>query len=454
MSMDLSPALGIQRRDVVVFVGAGGKTTAMFRAARELAAQGWRTVTTTTTRIGQDELRLTPHYLMLGEPPRLPVDFASVLAAHRNLFVFSDMAPPNKARGVSPGWLDEHLARHTALDVVLVEADGSRQLPLKAPRPHEPPIPSLATLVVPIASLSALGQPLDEEHIFGAALIAARTGHPPGEPITAALIATILGDGEMGLKDVPPGARVVPLLNSVADEALPAAREIAGRLLLNPRISHVVIAGVADPDAPPVREVRRRVVGVVLAAGLSERMGEAKLLLPWGEGSTLIREVCRQVVASGLPEVLVATGAWREQVEAQIAGLPVRAVYNPRYEQGEMISSLQAALDATPEGVEAALVFLGDQPRVEPAVVAGLLTAYAEGRGRLIAPVYEGQRGHPVLLDRAYWGALRALPPDGAPRDVLRAHGEDVYELPVDTPSVLQDIDTPDDYQRARGRGV
>lgn len=442
-------ALGVRQGDVVVFSGAGGKTTALFRLGEELAAAGLRVVSTTTTRIGQDELRLAPGYLAIGQPDRLPPDLPSLLARYRHLFVFKETAPPNKARGFDPAWVDEMLASWPGLDVLLVEADGARRQPLKAPQPHEPAMPASTTLAVPVLGLSALGQPLDEEHAYNSAQIAQQTGYALGALVTPEVLAAVLGDPAMGLKDIPPGARVVPLLNQLTAGTLGAARDIGRRLLAaQPRISRVV-AGALGEEGPEI-EAYRRVTGVVLAAGLSARMGEAKLLLPWGEGSTIIRETVVGALAAGLPELIVVTGAWQAEVEAQLVGLPVRTVHNPNYLEGEMISSLQAALRAASSESEAVLVFLGDQPAIEPPAVQAVLAAYAQGCGQAVMPAYQGRRGHPVLFDRALWDGLLALPPGRAPRDLLREREAGVCEVPVDTPSVLLDIDTPDDYARAK----
>jgi probable selenium-dependent hydroxylase accessory protein YqeC len=133
----LALALAIRPGDIVAFVGAGGKTTSMFRLARELVEQGLKVVTTTTTRIASDELRFAPHYMELGDPARLPGEFATLMELHRHVFIYTGLENETKVRGVSPGWLDEHLAQHPAADVVLCEADGSRRLPFKAPYPHE-----------------------------------------------------------------------------------------------------------------------------------------------------------------------------------------------------------------------------------------------------------------------------------------------------------------------------
>ena len=93
---------------------------------------------------------------------------------------------------------------------------------------------------------------------------------------------------------------------------------------------------------------------------------------------------------------------------------------------------------------------LGDQPRIQPKVVNQVLMAYAEGKGRIVAPTYQGDRGHPLLIDRRYWPELMAMPPGGAPRDVINKYKSEMALVPVETDSVLQDVDTPDDYKRAR----
>jgi len=95
---------------------------------------------------------------------------------------------------------------------------------------------------------------------------------------------------------------------------------------------------------------------------------------------------------------------------------------------------------------------LGDQPRVQPRVIGKLLAAYFEGRGEIVVPSYQMRRGHPILVDRRYWQEILALPPEGAPRDVINAYADRIAYVEVDTDSVLRDVDTPDDYRDERQR--
>src|SRR5574341_1413340 len=418
--MKLAQALDIQRGDVVAFVGAGGKTTAMFRLADELVAEGWRVVTTTTTRIAQEELNRAPQRIGVGHSMKLPPSLSEQIEQHRHVFVFARLEQDSKVRGVSQAWFDENLTAASGIDALLVEADGSRRLPMKAPLPHEPVIPASATVVVPVVGMDALGQPLAEETVYGADAIEKVIGYPAGQPVTPRLIAAVL---------------LHP-------------RQVADYLLTDINVERALVGAVQEAD--PIREARRRVGAVILAAGESKRMGEPKLLMPWGENSTVIRQVCQQVAACGLYEVVLVAGRWGDAIREQVTGLPVRVVINENYAQGEMLSSLKAGLASIWHSSDACLVVLGDQPLIEQTVTRSVVEAYFTGRGRIVAPSYGNRRGHPILIGRAFWESIIAMPPDSAPRDLIRLHEDEVHHLVVDTDSVLRDIDTPEDYRRAR----
>lgn len=445
--MHLRDALDIRRGDLVAFVGAGGKTSGMFRLAAELAESGWRVVTTTTTRLAVEELAEAPGVVALEGRRTLPDDFTERLEAERHLFVYDTISGKDRLRGLEEGWVGEVLAAHPAVDVVLVEADGARMRSFKAPYDHEPAMPPAATLVVFAIGLDLLGEPLDEEHVYGWELIAARLGVTEGATITPALMAAVAADPAMGMKRVPSGGRQAVLLNKANPDRMAAARATAAEILAIGGPQRVLIASTWDAD--PVLELRRPVSAVVLAAGRATRMGGPKLVLPW-QGQPMIRGVCREALASDVRDVLVVTGGWRGEVEAALADVPVRLTHNPDHATGGMLSSLGVGLRALPDDAAAALVVLGDQPTVQHEVIDRLLTAYAEGRGPIVVPVYEGRRGHPVLIDRSLWGDLHALPAGGAPRDLLSAHEETIVELEVASPSILHDIDTPADYEAAR----
>jgi len=190
---------------------------------------------------------------------------------------------------------------------------------------------------------------------------------------------------------------------------------------------------------------------IVLAAGLSTRMKRLKQLLPYGR-HTVVEQVVSVLLASCADEILVVTGHERDAVEEVLAKWPVKLVFNPDYAEGEMLSSVQVGLGAASAASQAALLGVGDMPAIEEDVITRLIQAYrAAGDDRVYIPSFQMRAGHPVLVPRPYWGAILSLPRGDNPRSVLRAETTQVQWVLVDTPSVLQDLDTPDDYQRALG---
>ncbi len=197
------------------------------------------------------------------------------------------------------------------------------------------------------------------------------------------------------------------------------------------------------------------IAALVLAAGLSRRMGTNKLLLPFGDRPILahIVDVLRECL---LGEILVVTGHEREKVKEMLARyvssgprrLPLRFIHNPHYAAGEMLSSIQAGLAAMPPDAHAALIVLGDQPQIEARVVEQVIAAHTPGR--VIVPSYRRRGGHPILIDRACWEAVLAAPAESNLGQVIRAHPAWTRYLDVDAESVLRDIDTPEDYSRIK----
>ena len=151
---------------------------------------------------------------------------------------------------------------------------------------------------------------------------------------------------------------------------------------------------------------------------------------------------------------MVITGHEAEKVKFEAVSAGVRAIHNAQYASGEMLSSLQTAVHHLPELTTAVLVMLADQPMVEPEIIDQLLFAYWQGDGDLIAPTYAGRRGNPVLINRRYFPDLLALPNSAAPRDLLRQHQDKLHLLPVDSNSILHDIDDPQDYGRWQPKNV
>jgi molybdenum cofactor cytidylyltransferase len=242
--ISLAQALRVGRGDVVSFVGGGGKTTSMFRLAKELSGMGWRVVTTTTTHISLEQVQMAP--------VAIPIDEISLLSEyldqHGQCLIIG--APDGKGRvqGASSELIAK-LHAQSDVDAIIVEADGSRSRPFKAPGAYEPVVPATTTILVPIVGLNSLDTILDESHVHRAEIAARLARVPPGSIVTEEIIARVLCHPDGGAKLLPPGARLVPLLNKADSETTRnRARIIAEKLLASSLIDRVVIGSMLqDP---------------------------------------------------------------------------------------------------------------------------------------------------------------------------------------------------------------
>ncbi len=183
---------------------------------------------------------------------------------------------------------------------------------------------------------------------------------------------------------------------------------------------------------------------IILAAGLSSRMGENKVLLPWRDGKPIVAHVAAEFLRAGIADVLVVTGRDAADVRAALSERDVNCVYNPDFATGEILSSVKAGLGALSTDLMATFIQPADMPCVTVDIIAQLTAQHEAGWN--VAPQYQGRRGHPVLLDRAYWRAMLGLPVGAMPRDALR--GSRLRLVDVEDEGVLLDVDTRAAYER------
>ena len=423
---------------MVSFVGGGGKTTSMFRLAAELSAAGMRVVSTTTTHISLAQVRIAPAAITLGEISLL----GTRLDQHGSCLLIGPPDGKGRVHGVSSELIASLIAR-SDVDVVLVEADGSRSLPFKAPGHHEPVVPGITTILSPIAGLNSIGQHLDEAHAHRAELAAALAQQPLGSEITPQTLARVLTHEQGGAKLRPSGARLIPILNKAdADAGQRYAREAAEIMLANAIVDSVLISTMNQE--PPVLESWTRVAGIVLAAGKATRYGDIKQMLPWGD-STMVAQSARAALDAGLDPVVVVLGYQAEKVKKSLAGLPVQLVHNPDFEAGQS-TSLRKGLEALPANSGAAVFLLADQPLVTAEVITKIVSVHRQSFASACVPVFEGTRGNPVLFDKTLFGELAELRGDTGGRELLAKY-QNTVELVPSGRAVLLDIDTPEDYR-------
>lgn len=195
------------------------------------------------------------------------------------------------------------------------------------------------------------------------------------------------------------------------------------------------------------------IFAIILAAGKSTRMGTQKLLLPWGD-QTVLGHIIWTIQSTGIKDVTVITGGERDLVEAEVKLHGAKSIFNPNYDQGDMLSSIQAGMLVIPETARFCLLALGDNPQIEKQIVEDLVFSInlvnhlSKRKYRIFMPSYKMRRGHPWLIANELQFEILKLKPPESMRDFFNRHSDDISYLEVDTDSILKDLDTPEDYKK------
>ena len=185
---------------------------------------------------------------------------------------------------------------------------------------------------------------------------------------------------------------------------------------------------------------------LILAAGKSERMGQQKLLMPYGE-KTILENIIEKALDSKAVTVKVVVGSHRDEIQDLIKDHPIEIVENIDFEKG-MLSSVQCGFNALSSTTRAGMILLGDQPMVQTLIINKLIDSYEKTGKGIIIPFYNNKRGHPVLIDTKYIPRINQLDHSIGLRQLMDECSGDIHELEVETNTILKDIDTIEDYKR------
>jgi len=190
---------------------------------------------------------------------------------------------------------------------------------------------------------------------------------------------------------------------------------------------------------------------IILAAGRSTRMGSSKMLLPWNE-KTVLETVIGLATDAKLAPIVVVTGAYHGETLKLITKFTqgVEEIHNPDFAQLEMFHSLKMGVKSLIHRCSAAVIFLGDQPQIEPDVILQIITRFNEKKSQIIIPSFQMRRGHPILIQQDLFPEIMATSDDSNLKEFLARYKNDIDFVVVNTPSVLQDMDSPEDYHRIK----
>ncbi|HLO14381.1 MAG TPA: selenium cofactor biosynthesis protein YqeC, partial [Anaerolineales bacterium] len=411
MIPSLTQALRASSSPSIAFIGAGGKTTAMFQLAKQLPSP---VIVTATSHLGIWQTKLADQHIMT-ETSAL---FEELEHGLKGIILVTGQLDGDRTKPVNDdlmNWLQQFCGYHSI--PLLIEADGSRGKPLKAWAEHEPPIPSFVELVVQVVGLAGLGKSLTDENVHRPEIFSRLSGLRMGQSITPDALVRILTHSEGGRKNIPTSARSVVLLNQADTLELQSAAQGIAQAVM-PAYDSVIVSSL---EQEKIFAVHEPVAGIILAAGESTRFGKPKQLLDW-KGQPFVRAVAKTALEAGLSTVVVVTGAYGEQVELAVKDLNVRVIRNKEWKSGQG-SSIKAAIlsliqpppslpqirkqipsaykqdspvvfgEAAPRGVRVggAIFLLADQPQVTTSIIRALREKHAEGLYPVVAPMVMDQ---------------------------------------------------------------
>lgn len=251
----IKEALDLKSKEVISLVGAGGKTTLMFRLAKELLLAGKKVVTATTTKIMEPSSEETPCLFVQSDEEKLKQLALQHIDQFRHITLARERIESMKLKGISPD-LVSLLWNSPEIDMMIIEADGAAGRPVKAPREWEPVIPSHTTLVIGLLGVDGVGKELNEENLFQAERISQLTGIPMGGKMTCGGMAILMVHPQGILKGAPHSSRRVAFINKVdVPKGMMWGREIGKEILEkgSPQIERVILGRLKSEL--PVAEV-------------------------------------------------------------------------------------------------------------------------------------------------------------------------------------------------------
>ncbi|MEN6480732.1 MAG: selenium cofactor biosynthesis protein YqeC [Anaerolineaceae bacterium] len=436
--MNLKEALRASRKDKISFVGSGGKTTSLFQLARQFESP---VIITTTTHLGGWQLQISDRHYVIARPEDLEkIKYDSVI------LLTGPTGSDQRTLNLSSEILEaiKRISENYNIPL-LIEADGSKQLPIKAPSEKEPPIPLWTSAVCVVVGMSRLNYPLSSEYVHRAEFFKNITGLEYQQTITEEVITRYLKSSVGGLKNIPRSSRKYVLLNQIDDKPLyHAAQRIAEELIKD--YDGILLGATGKYNDEPDKSIFSTVektAGIILAAGSSRRFEEKpKQLLPW-QGQNFLQTIIKKALGAGLDPVIVITGASHEIVEQAISNLDVAIHHNESWEQGQS-TSIKKALEKLPENIGRCIFLLADQPQIPIPLIQKLITHHNATHDKIVYPEVNGNRANPVLFDRDTFAELNQLKGDQGGRFIF-----DQFQCGTvdwEDPRILLDVDTEVDY--------
>tara|TARA_Y100001970_G_scaffold96264_1_gene121236 strand:+ start:1989 stop:3347 length:1359 start_codon:yes stop_codon:yes gene_type:complete len=446
--MNLPLLLRLGSSELISIVGAGGKTTLMFRLAEQLVDAGHKVITTTTTRIFAAQTKLAKNHIVLGQHTDDIVRLFSMLDYIPNILVTGLVSQDSdKAYGLEPQIIND-LYRIGKLSkcTIIVEADGSRMRPFKAPDNHEPVIPTDTTMVISVVGSDIFGKKLNEINVHRPQIVSRIANVDTESKVTPEIVSDVFLSPIGGMKMVPDKSRWLPFINKVKTSDDNTFAINTANLLMEGGANEVLIGSLLDSTKSFMRF--SKVASIVLAAGGSTRMDPnlgIKQLLPWGD-DTLVGHSVKVSMKSKVNTIKVVVGNRHKEVVSSLRHVGVETVKNENWSIGQS-ESLKIGLKSLDDDIGAVIFLLADQPFVDSDLINALILKYYETAALIVAPKVNGKQANPVLFDRDIWSELLMIKGDIGGRNVVDKYKGCVEWIEWDD-SIVYEINDMTDYRK------
>lgn len=427
----------------IAWVGSGGKTTLMFTIARQLLT---KCVLTTTTHLAKTEQKLADQ-MILFEKQKVYDDetLASIIGEGLTLICGGiSIENTEKLDPLTEQQLESisNYCRKNGI-TLMIEADGSRQKPIKAPANHEPAIPIFIDMVCVVIGIKAIGKPATTDNIHRLKIFSEVTGIIENEVITEEHIFKYLTHPLGGLKNILPGTKTILFLNQ-ADTWLWGNTLYHYGKKFKHHFSQTIISYTNSIEQDITILASFTKIGcVILAAGEAKRFGSPKQLAKWN-GLTLIEHVIQNARKADLNPLLVVTGAYHNELETILQANKIEFKFNPDWSSGQA-SSVRVGVQHFSQSTKAIIFLLVDQPQIPKDLIIDLEIEFAKSGERIIAYSFHNQIRHPVLFSSELFEEMSNLVGSSGGRQLFSLYPPRTIELL--NPFHAKDIDSEDDLR-------
>ncbi|KMT22080.1 selenium cofactor biosynthesis protein YqeC [Clostridium cylindrosporum] len=431
--------LGINTKKscMISFVGGGGKTSHMFTLAKELKNFG-RVLVTTTTKIFLPSKDEYDNLIVLdnesNEIFNESIDGITLLAKEIN--------SENKVVGVDKTILDDIYIKGL-YKFILVEADGAKCKPLKAPKEGEPIIPSKTNINIGIIGFDALDKKV-EDVCFRDDIFTSITGKSGKELVDDDSILSLINN-KFGLFKNTPNKCKRFFIVSKCDTNLSENRAIVllKKVMKTEDVDRVFISSIFEGK---FKRICIDVCGIVMASGLSRRMGSNKLIMKVND-EPMVETVIKEATLSHLKKVIVVYN--KDEVLNIIKNYHVDCIYNPSPETGQSISVKLGLNESDKEDYIGFMFFVSDQPFITSTLINKILSEFVEKVDNIVIPIYNGKNGTPVVFPSYLREEFKSLDGDNGGREIIR-NSQKVTKLKIENARLGMDVDTPEVYDSLR----